>query len=93
MTRDECMQAVSAAFGGVQVWATVNSWDIKIETTPKRTLVLSKEWVTKNIQPVGEPANGILPDELQEKLATLTENQWAPESNGNLVAVLRHSAD
>jgi hypothetical protein len=84
------MQVVSAAFGDVQVWATVNSWDIKIETTPKRTLVLSDEWVTKNIQPAGQPAKGILPDELQEKLATMTENQWARESNGNLVAVLRH---
>lgn len=91
MTRDECMKIVSAAFNGVQVWAVVGFWDIKIETTPKRTLILSAGWVEKNIQPVGEPVMGITPNELQEKLETMTDNQWGREADGSLIAMLRHN--
>ena len=49
MTRDECLSAVSTAFGGAFASAKQGYWQIRIETTPRRTLVLSKDFVQQNI--------------------------------------------
>ena len=85
------MKAVSAAFGGVPVWAVVGFWDIKIETTPNRTLILSTGWVESNIQPTGNTPIGITPEDLQEKLEGMTDNHWGREADGNFIAMLRHN--
>ncbi|MDD5581468.1 MAG: hypothetical protein PHY16_19655 [Methylobacter sp.] len=50
MTRDECLLAISNAFSGTCVWAVVGFWNVFVETTPKRELVLSNWFVSQNIE-------------------------------------------
>jgi hypothetical protein len=83
MTRDECLHAASAAFDGAQAWAKRGYWQIKIETQPLRTLVLSKDFVQKNI--VEDDMNA---DEFQQMLQNIPSTQWSSDHEGSLLYLM-----
>jgi|GEM_PF-2085913 len=79
MTRDECLVAISTAFGGAHVFAAVGSWNVIIETLPKRELILTDWFVQQNID-----KDGLLPEEFTKILRTIKENDWLEVRDGNL---------
>ncbi len=83
MTRDECMGAASAAFGGAFAWAKRGYWQIKIETMPLRTLVLSKDFVQRNIFENEMPA-----DEFCGILKNIPAEQWSIDEEGCLLYLM-----
>lgn len=82
MTRDECLGAISTAFGGVYVWAFVGFWNVIIETSPKRELVLTNWFVHQNID-----KDGLRPEEFVEILRSIKENDWFKAEDGSLLKV------
>lgn len=85
MTRDECIGAASAAFGGAFAWARRGYWQIKIETTPLRTLVLSKDFVQKNIFEGEMEA-----DAFKRMLQDIPSTNWsADQDDGSLLYMVR----
>ncbi len=84
MTRDECLGAASAAFGGAFAWAKRGYWQIKIETTPLRTLVLSKDFVQKNIFENAMPADTFL-----GVLQSIPSEHWSIDEEGCLLYLMR----
>ncbi len=80
MTREECLIAVSNAFSGASVWAVVGFWNVCIETTPKRELVLSNWFISQNIE-----KNGLSPEEFTEILQSIKDDEWSKDKNGNLL--------
>jgi hypothetical protein len=84
MTRDECIGAASAAFGGAFAWARRGYWQIKIETTPMRTLVLSKDFVQKNIF-----EDEMKADMFQQMLQNIPMTQWSADQDGSLLYMMR----
>ncbi|MBV8667404.1 MAG: hypothetical protein JO269_13065 [Burkholderiaceae bacterium] len=85
MTRDECIGAASAAFGGAFAWARRGYWQIKIETTPLRILVLSKDFVQKNIFEGEMEA-----DAFKRMLQDIPSTNWsADQDDGSLLYMVR----
>ncbi|HSY29951.1 MAG TPA: hypothetical protein VK832_20740 [Burkholderiaceae bacterium] len=84
MTRDECLGAASAAFGGAFAWAKRGYWQIKIETTPLRTLVLSKDFVQKNIF-----EDEMKAEEFQQLIQGIPSVQWSIDEDGCLLYLMR----
>ena len=84
MTRDECLGAASAAFGGAFAWAKRGYWQIKIETTPLRTLVLSKDFVQKNIF-----EDEMKAEEFQQLIQEIPSVQWSIDEDGWLLYLMR----
>jgi hypothetical protein len=84
MTRDECLGAASAAFGGAFAWAKRGYWQIKIETTPLRTLVLSKDFVQKNIF-----EDYMCAEEFVRMLQTIPSEHWSIDEEGYLLYLMR----
>lgn len=80
MTRDECLCAISNAFGGARVWAVVGFWNVIIETTPKRQIVLTEWFVKQNIN-----KDGLLPEEFTEILKSTKDDEWHRDKDGNLL--------
>lgn len=80
MTRDECLGAISTAYGGVQVWAVVGFWNVIIETSPKRELILSNWFVHQHID-----KDGLLPEEFIENLRATKEKDWFKAEDGSLL--------
>jgi hypothetical protein len=72
MTRNECLDAVSAAFGRVRVHATTHSWSIRIETVPPCNVVLMPSFINTHID-----CDGMSPDELTQKIANAPADAWA----------------
>ena len=79
MTRDECLCAISNAFDGVEVWAVVGSWNIHIETKPRRELILSEFFVKKNID-----NDGLSKDEFTEIIKSM-KGDWFKDKDGGLL--------
>lgn len=84
MTRDECLGAASAAFDGAFAWAKRGYWQIKIETTPLRTLVLSKDFVQRNIFENEMPADTFL-----GILRNIPSEHWSVDEEGRLLYLMR----
>lgn len=84
MTRDECLGAASAAFGGAFAWAKRGYWQIKIETTPLRTLVLSKDFVQKNIFEDEMEAQ-----KFQRLIQDIPTGHWSTDEDGCLFYLMR----
>jgi hypothetical protein len=84
MTRDECIGAASAAFGGAFAWAKRGYWQIKIETMPMRTLVLSKDFVQKNIFEDEMEA-----DAFKRMVQEIPTTQWSADQDGSLLYMIR----
>ena len=84
MTRDECLGAASTAFGGAFAWAKRGYWQIKIETTPLRTLVLSRDFVQRNIFENDMPA-----EEFVGILKNIPVEHWSVDEEGCLVYLMR----
>lgn len=85
MTRDECIGAASAAFGGAFAWARRGYWQIKIETRPMRTLVLSRDFVQKNIFEDEMEAGAF-----QRLLQDIPAANWsADQDDGSLLYMMR----
>lgn len=83
MTRQECLNAVSIAFGGAETWAVVGAWEIKIKTSPPRAIIMSADWVEKNIQLDGAATSGMTQDELKVFLGGVPDSQWITEEDGS----------
>ena len=83
MTRDEVLLAVNRVFGA-EAWAVAGFWDIKIETTPKRTLMLSTEWVERHIN-----SGTMTVEELEDRLRSISDDQWLRDNSDNLVCLFR----
>jgi hypothetical protein len=84
MTRDECIGAASAAFGGAFAWAKRGYWQIKIETMPMRTLVLSKDFVQKNIF-----EDEMKAEAFQRLVQEIPTTQWSADHDGSLLCMIR----
>jgi hypothetical protein len=84
MTRDECLGAASSAFDGAFAWAKRGYWQIKIETTPLRTLVLSKDFVQKNIF-----EDQMKAEEFQRLIQDIPSDQWSTGEDGCLLHLMR----
>jgi len=84
MTRDECLGAASIAFGGAFAWAKRGYWQIKIETTPLRTLVLSKDFVQKNIF-----EGDMRAEEFVRMLQTIPAEHWSIDEEGCMLYLMR----
>lgn len=84
MTRDECLSAVSTAFDGAFAWAKQGYWQIRIETTPLRTLVLSRDFVQKNIF-----ENRMKAEEFQHLIQEIPFVRWSIDENGSLLYLWR----
>ena len=84
MTRDECLGAASTAFGGAFAWAKRGYWQIKIETNPLRTLVLSKDFVQRNIF-----ENEMPPEQFVHVLQTIPAEHWSTDEEGCLLYLMR----
>jgi hypothetical protein len=84
MTRDECLSAASAAFGGAFAWARRGYWQIKIETTPLRTVALSKDFVQRNIFENEMPA-----EEFVTVLRSIPPEHWSIDEEGCLLYLMR----
>jgi len=84
MTRDECLGVASTAFGGAFAWAKRGYWQIKIETTPLRTLVLSKDFVQRNIFENEMPA-----EEFLGILKSIPSEHWSIDEEGCLLYLMR----
>jgi hypothetical protein len=84
MTRDECIGAASAAYGGAFAWAKRGYWQIKIETAPLRTVVLSKDFVQKNIF-----ENEMEAEAFRQMLLEIPSAQWSSDDDGSLFYLMR----
>jgi len=84
MTRDECIGAASAAFNGAFAWAKRGYWQIKIETMPMRTLVLSRDFVQKNIFENEMEANAF-----QQLVRQIPSDHWCADQDGSLLYMMR----
>lgn len=82
MTREEIMVAVNNAFD-VEVWASVGSWSITIETAPKRQLIFGDELVKQLL------SGAIDPEEFDGMLRNLRRADWTSSNDGSLAYVLR----
>ena len=83
MTRDECLGAISAAFGGARVEATSNYWNVYIFTEPPREIVLMPSFLDKNVH-----GNGMAPDELTEHIKAIPDNRWMRQDKGPMFTSL-----
>ena len=84
MTRDECLSAASAAFGGAFAWAKQGYWQIRIETAPQRTLVLSKDFVQRNIF-----EDEMKAEEFQRLIQEIPLVHWSTGEDGCLHYLMR----
>jgi len=84
MTRDECLGAASAAFGGAFAWAKRGYWQIKIETQPMRTIVLSRDFVQKNIF-----ENEMIPDDFLRIIQEIPAEHWSTDEDGGFFYLMR----
>lgn len=84
MTRDECLGAVSSAFGGVRAWAGIGFWNIHLDSTPPREVVLMSRFVEANVS-----GSGMTPDALTSHLKGISAAEWATTAQGGLLLVLR----
>jgi hypothetical protein len=83
MTRDECLLAVSAAFGNTKVYSLVDTWQVIIETSPRREINMMPALVMRNID-----GNGMQPDELKSYLQGIGESGWAKKHDGSFSLLL-----
>ena len=80
MTRDDCLSAISNAFGGAKTWASTGYWDIKIESTPPRTIVLTNHFVEKLLSD-----DGMTKEDFGTKLSEIPKEQWTQEGDRLLI--------
>jgi hypothetical protein len=83
MTRDECLLAISAAFGDVRVEAVVGYWNVRIATGPVRELVLTTPFVERNI--IGECMTHA---GLTSYIKAIPESRWAVHEDGTKTLAL-----
>lgn len=72
MTREDVMLAVNKVFG-VNAWAVVGFWNVHIDTTPKREIIFTADWVRTHID---SETSTLTPDELEEQLQMLSGDDW-----------------
>jgi hypothetical protein len=84
MTRDECLGAISAAFGGVKVEAVVGYWNVRIYSVPARELILESSFVAQHVH-----GDGMTPGELSEYIKIIPDSRWAKHDDGVLMLGLR----
>lgn len=82
-TRDRYLVAVSAAFGDATTRSPVGGWQIFVESTPKREIVLMPAFVTRNIT-----RGGMQPSDLTKHLQSLPESDWSTHESGARTIVL-----
>lgn len=83
MTKDECLGAVSCAFGGVTAWAVTGFWNIHLDSKPPREIVLMSRFVEANVT-----GSGMSPDTLTNHLKRIPESEWGTTAQGGLFLVL-----
>lgn len=83
MTSDECLQAISKAFGDAETWAPTGTWQFYVESTPKREIVLMPRFVAANIS-----GPGMTPDDLTTHLEAIGPKSWAVRADGAHTIVL-----
>lgn len=88
MTRDECLAAISAAFGHVFTEANVGSWDVRVSTSPQREVILTPAFVATNIH-----GGGITPEELTAQIQSTPSARWLSAEGEKLSLVLRASGE
>lgn len=82
-TRDRFLAAVSAAFNGAFTLAPSGTWQVIVESTPKREIVFMPSFVTRNID-----CGRMQPGDLTKHLQSVPDSSWAKHSNGTLTLVL-----
>ena len=83
MTRDECLLAISAAFGHTKVYSPIDTWQVIVETSPRREIIMMPSFVMRNID-----GSGMQPDGLTTHLQDIGESGWAKRQDGTLNLVL-----
>lgn len=83
MTRDDCLLAISAAFGYTKVYSPIDTWQVIVETSPSREINMMPSFVMRNID-----GNGMQRDEFTAHLQDIGESGWAKRHDGSLTLVL-----
>jgi hypothetical protein len=83
MKKDECLSAISKAFGGARAEAVVGYWNVRVHTTPPREVVLSNPFVFRNIE-----RNGMTTDALCEHIKSIPDSRWARHKDDLMVLLL-----
>lgn len=83
MKRDECLLAVSAAFGDVRTEAVSGYWNFHISTTPARELVLTESFLQRNVL-----GPGMTPVELTTHIKSIPETRWSEQPDGTKILAL-----
>lgn len=83
MTKDDCLGAISGAYGGVPTWVSPGYWNIHVESKPPREIVLTSRFVEANVT-----GSGMTPDQLTGHLKKIPDTQWGTTPQGGLFLVL-----
>jgi hypothetical protein len=83
MTRDECLTAIDEVYGAF-TFAPIDSWDIVVESTPTRNIVLAPSFVDANIT-----GNKMTRASFLSLLQKTPDSAWQPQKNGSLHLFLK----
>jgi hypothetical protein len=81
--RNRYLAAVSAAFDDAFTLSPSGTWQVIVESTPKREIVLMPTFVTRNIT-----GGAMQPSDLTKHLQSIPDSAWSTHENGTLVVVL-----
>lgn len=81
--RNRYLDAVSAAFGNARIISPSGTWQVIVESTPKREITLMPSFVMRNIT-----GGGMQPADLTNHLQSISDSSWAKHANGTLMLVL-----
>jgi hypothetical protein len=82
-TRDRYLLAISAAFNNVYTYSPCGTWQVIVESTPKREILLMPSFVARNIA-----GGGMQPGDLTKHLNSIQDDSWAKNADGTLMLVL-----
>lgn len=84
MTRDDVLMAVNAAFDA-RCEASIGFWNVRVETTPKREIVFSADWVVLHVNDSSDQIENLV-----ERLKNIRADQWHEDkTSGTLTYVVR----
>lgn len=81
--RNRYLAAVSAAFDDAFTLSPSGTWQVIVESTPKREIVLMPSFVSRNIT-----GGAMQPGDLTKHLQSISDSAWAKHKNGTLMLVL-----